>query len=161
MQPNDHPAASRHPSQEGNYLYDHLVTRHHLHPFSPSYFMEGSKNQSYRQEYFSAVQVLAKPISPPERRPFITAPLQTDSPDENNISLADLLAFFRHPCRFFVGNILDIRLEEKKKTIPDTELFSLTGLNRYIAEQSFLELKLDKIPDEDIYQILTADGKLP
>jgi len=146
--------------QQGN-LYDHLVTRHPLHHFSPSYFMEGSKNPSYRQEYFSAAQVLAKTTSSPEKRPFITVPLKTDFPEGDNIPLTDILSFFRHPCRFFVRNILHIHLEEKGKIIPDTELFSLTGLDRYIAEQSLLELKLNSIPDHDIYQILTAEGKLP
>ena len=141
-------------------LYDHLVTRHPLHPFSPSYFTEDSKNPSYRREYFSAAQVLAKTVSPPERRPFITTPLKTDFPGDN-IALADILSFFRHPCRFFVHDVLNIHLEEERKVIPDTEIFSLAGLDQYVAEQELLELKLNKVSDRDICQILTAEGKLP
>ncbi|MDR2861367.1 MAG: exodeoxyribonuclease V subunit gamma, partial [Syntrophobacterales bacterium] len=142
-------------------LHDHLVSKHFLHPFAPSYFMEDSRNRSYRQEYFSAACVMASTPEPPEKRPFVTTPLKTDSPSSDPVFLTDILSFFRHPCRFFVRNSLDIRLEEKENTIPDTELFSLTGLDRYLAGQSLLEMKLDRIPDQDIYQIMTAAGKLP
>jgi exodeoxyribonuclease V gamma subunit len=104
---------------------------------------------------------MAGAFAPPEKRPFVTGPLKTDSPDSDRIFLTDLLSFFRHPCRFFVRDVLDIRLEEEEKIIPDTELFSLAGLDRYTAEQLLLELKLEKIPDQDIYEIMSAAGKLP
>ncbi len=111
-----------------------IVTRHSLHPFSPGYFNNSHPGKfSYDTYYLETARTLRQE---PERggRWFDS----TLEPASRDIELDSILAFFVNPQKFFMRNRLGINLGGEESLPEESEIFEVTGLKKYHAEQQFI-----------------------
>jgi len=128
-----------------------LIAEHPLQPFSPDCFTGSGPSASYAEEWIRP----APPASPcfvPEPLP----PLPMES-----LGLEELIAFFRHPAKYFLQRRLGLYPEEQETAIEDNEPFGLAGLDAYQVRRECLE---DQLGGQDAGQALAlerAAGLLP
>ena len=96
-----------------------LTRRHKLKPFNAEYFSAGGPLFSYRHEWLPAARGELAPA------PFCPAPLPARAIAE--LSLAELLRFFRNPCQGFFNSRLGVHFEEAEAIVADSEPFALDG----------------------------------
>lgn len=110
---------------------------HPLQPFSPAYFSGQPELFSYSPGNFRGALALAaadKTLAPLVARPLPEAPASF-----RQVELAELANFFRNPARFFCRRRLGLYLERGEGELPDTESFTLEGLDRYQLGGALLE----------------------
>lgn len=143
-------------------IYHRLVVRHPLQPFSPRYFMDGISADrrlfSYEKKYCQGARLrLATPRTPAL---FLPEPLPTVKPLPTNISLNDLISFFRLPARWFLQNRLRLYLEKTDNIPLDREPLNLTKLDEYLIRVKLLEQ--EDLEDKEISLTrLRGEGILP
>jgi len=147
------------PVKEWPEIRSRLVTEHPLQPFSPAYFTGEDRLFSYSDEYCRAARALTAPSVAP--RPFLSPPLSVERKIPQQVTVSDLIRFFRQPARFFVTTVLGIDLRDEGEKIDDTEIFTLSELTRYEVEQSLLESSMSTSKPDDEYRVLMGTGKLP
>ncbi|BCX88959.1 exodeoxyribonuclease V gamma subunit [Methylomarinovum tepidoasis] len=129
-----------------------LVHEHPLQPFSPRNFKHGP---SFDPWWCEIARHLARPAAPGEPEPWHPEP-----PDDSarDVSLARLRQILTHPLRAFIQRRLGLRLDDPDAA-PDTEIFSLEGLERYSLEDHLLQAWLEgrTVTEAD----LRAEGRLP
>lgn len=79
--------------------------------------------------------------------------------DLTEISVYSFVKFFEHPIEWYFNTILGIRYEEDEYILPETELFELDYLQKWIIKSELVELK-----DEDLETYLQKsikEGLLP
>ncbi len=95
--------------------------RHPLQPFSRQYFEQGSPWHTYAKEWRSA-HAASPPAPPtPNAAPEAAAPL----------TLAQLVQFFRDPAKSYLRQQLQVVFALEEDSLPDEELFGLSGLDAY------------------------------
>jgi exodeoxyribonuclease V gamma subunit len=72
-----------------------------------------------------------------------------------------LLAFFRHPVRYFLQQRLGIVLDEAEGTLDGREPFTMDALARYHLRQVLLQHHLAAEPPARVLSLLRAAGYLP
>jgi len=139
-----------------------LVAFHPLQAFSPANF----KGQSSRFFSFSAENCRAA-LALQSRQPGAATPerereeLPEPTEGERQVSVSDLVAFFRSPARYFLKRRLGVRLTGAESEPEESEPFELEGLERYGVEQLLLEREIAMGNLEDLYPVLSAGGLLP
>lgn len=104
------------------------VFAHPLQPFSPEYFGGRPELFSFSATNHRAAQALVGAKS----SALLAPELLPEPPDSwRQVSLDDLADFFRHPARFFCRRRLGIHLEREAGELPDSENFTLAGLERF------------------------------
>jgi exodeoxyribonuclease V gamma subunit len=143
---------------EEHYQVKDLVVVHPLQPFSSRYFMGGEASRLFSHDvHFCAVaQALQRPPSPARRWWQGRLPRQ----DGAELALADVLRFFRHPQRYFLGDVLGIAEERDLEPPEDSELFACHGLDLYEVEQEVLQKGLGQAEGGELEQF-TAAGRWP
>ncbi|MCF7837728.1 MAG: exodeoxyribonuclease V subunit gamma [Candidatus Marinimicrobia bacterium] len=133
---------------------------HRLQAFHPDYFRPDSPLISYSiSNWSAAARRLPRDTPPPPARPVpAPAPLM--------IELDDLVAFFKHPARFYYRRILGARLELDTETaLEDAETFAPDPLARYAIREALLKALLDpeRAADdwEPLHAQLCANGQIP
>jgi len=87
--------------------------------------------------------------------------LPEDPERARQVTVQDLIAFFRHPARYFLEWRLGVTLTERDAEQDDNEPFELAGLDRYAMEQRLMESEIATGHMEDLYPALLASGCLP
>jgi len=149
-------------SREGNDPAGFVVTFHPLQAFNPACFTgESQRLFSFSEENCRAAQALLnrKPGSPVSERGSERLP--EDPEMVKQVTVRDLIAFFRQPARYFLERRLKIALAETDAEQEENEPFDLAGLDRYGMEQRLLEMEIATGRMEDLYPALAAQGRLP
>ena len=144
--------------------------RHPLQPFSPRYFEAtgdtGFGTQclfSYSRGMCEAANVLrvARTADCEPRSRF--AGVELPEPDESRrcVDLADLVAFFANPARYFLRNRLGVRLELEDLALEDEEPFELDGLERYRLQSDVWSQVQAGVEPERAAALLHGSGRLP
>ncbi len=121
-------------TQDGAAAGAALTRSHRLKPFHAAYFEPGGALFSYRHEWLPAARAEAAPA------PFCPAPLPACAIAE--LTLADLLRFFRNPCQEFFNTRLGVRFEEAEEMAADSEPFALDGLAAWALRDELLATAL-------------------
>lgn len=161
---------------------------HPLQAFSRRYFEASDADApnpwfSYVDEYAKALgQTVKKPVNAREisaetdaeegteqdesaRLPgsrFFNQPLPWRETDGFEVSLNDLLRFFRNPCRYLLQRRLQVTLAEAEEELADEELF-LPAWNSpgRLADQLRQSLKADAVDPEALRAVARACGAYP
>jgi len=136
-----------------------VVTRHRLQGFSPEYFKGDHRLFSYSDEHFETAKRLAAPRRAP--LPFISAGLSEPPAEWRTIDLDDLVRFFANPARFLLTRRLGILLDEGERVLPESEPFTLTGLERYLLEDRLVAKGLAGQDLRAHLPLARAAGRLP
>ena len=130
-----------------------LTRRHCLKPFHAGYFEPGGALFSYRHEWLPAARAGATPV------PFCPAPLPELALEE--LTLAELLRFFRNPCQGFFNVRLGVRFEEAEDMAADSEPFALDALAAWALRDELLATALEGGDTGACALRFAAAGKLP
>ena len=142
-----------------------LTVKHPLHPFSPEYFRSDSDKIdprliSFSKPYHNVATRLGIEPSPP---PALNG--DTSAIDPHVITLGDLVAFFRSPCKFFYTRKLDMWLDRRDDDLPDDEeLLEPDTLDKYAIKDDLLDaLEKDDAPDTTarLRERWQIEGRLP
>jgi exodeoxyribonuclease V gamma subunit len=143
----------------GGDILEHVVTRHRLQGFSPEYFKGDQRLFSYFDEYFETAKRLVAPRRAP--LPFIPAGLSEPPAEWRTVDLDDLVRFFANPARSLLTRRLGIRLDEGEEVLPESEPFTLTGLERYLLEEQLVTKGLAGQDLRGYLAVARAAGRLP
>jgi len=141
---------------------------HPLHPFSPVYFSE-----TCGPGYFSYSNAQCRICSSQSTRnngdeagasylgfrdPDGDNVLeQQDSEETPVVALSDLIAFFRHPVKYYVTGTLDVVFPEPGQMPDEREPFRISGLPLY----QLGSLAVENRENCDLYPMVKAQGRLP
>lgn len=143
----------------GGDILDQVMTRHRLQGFSPEYFKGDHRLFSYSDEYFETAKRLVAPRRAP--LPFISAGLSEPPADWRTIELDGLVRFFVNPARFLLTRRVGILLDEGERVLPESEPFTLTGLERYLLEDRLVARGLAGQDLRAHLPLARAAGRLP
>ncbi len=128
-------------------LQENLVTVHPLHGFSQKYF-NGSGLYSYlSDDKYKAPEVMPSGKKEPVAFCF------------DEISVSDLLKFYRAPIQWYFNKGLGIYYREEEILLPDTEVFELDFLSSWQIKNDLLNL--EDADYEAYYNRQRLNGKLP
>ena len=143
---------------EGNEKPPDVMVFHRLQPFSPAYFLPDSPLFSYSTEDLEGAKAL---VGERVVEGFAPHELLPTEEELKQITVHDLVEFFKNPAKFFFRRRLGIRLPEEDTLVEDQEPITLSGLEQFHLEQ-FLHEQLLKGGDfEEIYSVTKATGVLP
>ena len=168
-------------------LEDHLERRfpgvsfetlHPLQPFSPRYFAAdrrttaadtahdgtagGESLFSYSRGMCEAAKtMLAGRAGDESPGRFTGAEVPEPDASRRRVDLADLVAFFANPTRFFLRERLGARLELDDLTLDDDEPFQLDGLERHRLRSDIWDQIQAGIEPERAAVLLHGSGRLP
>ncbi len=143
----------------GKGILDHVLVRHRLQPFSPTYFAGAPPFFSYSEENCEAARAF---LAPRESHPsFITHGPDPSAFHQESIQLADLIRFYANPARFLLRHRLQIELASDTLRHEDTEPFFLDGLGRYLLGERLLKGQISGVDPETILNAARASGLLP
>ncbi len=134
-----------------------MVVSHPLHPFSSKYFAGGGSDKlfSYNDYFCRTAAALQRGIRPKEK--WWQGRIATETA---TVHLADLLRFAAGPQKFFVADILGIRLDLGVELPDDREPFESIGLDRYLVDQELLQLaRADRLASG--FAAVLAEGRWP
>lgn len=135
-------------------LKNHLVIQHNRVPFAKENFMANSPHQSFASEWLPAAKNMHQ-----DNKVFI-AQLEEREP-VTEISLEQLLRFYRHPIRAFFQQRLKVYFSIEETELPEDEPFLLDRLQRYKVNEKALSLLVKDENSTPLYQALKAAGQLP
>ncbi|CAI0932084.1 exodeoxyribonuclease V subunit gamma [Serratia entomophila] len=132
---------------------EHLLKWHARMPFAAENFLPGSEAQSYAAEWLPAADGRGA------AHPAFNQPLLAEEPPQ--ISLDDLLRFYRHPIRAFFQLRLGVSFILEETELPDEEPFTLDNLSRYQFNSQLLNTLIDGEDPARLFQRVRAAGGLP
>lgn len=138
--------------QSAQKLKQHLTLFHSRMPFNVTNFMPLSRQQSYADEWLPAAKRQGEYI------PFVSELSPLAIPE---ITVEDLKRFYHHPIRFLLSRRLDFYVAEIESPLPESETFSLDGLERYTLNQTILDQMMQDRDIQALYTQLSGSGKLP
>lgn len=136
-----------------------LITRHPLQAFSPRYFQANPVLFTYAKDYLSlqAAAVEKRPSACFWDQPQLPAPAES----LRQVSLNELIQFYRQPARVFLQRQFDLRLTESLDELAEREPFALEAFtDSKIGEQAVQHLQRG----DEAWQVearLRAQGLLP
>ncbi|MFI0488689.1 MAG: exodeoxyribonuclease V subunit gamma [Yersinia sp. (in: enterobacteria)] len=134
-------------------VIEHLLCWHPRTPFAAENFIQDSELQSYAAEWLPSAE--SKGLAHPEFNKM----LLPESLSE--ITLEELIRFYRHPVRAFFQLRLGVNFFIEKTELPDEEPFSLDNLNRYQLNTQLLNVLIDKGDINTVFNRAKAAGSLP
>ena len=139
---------------------EHIVTRHHLQPFSLSYFQAGGPLRSFDPHWHAAVQARLQRREAPTA-PFFSVALPPVDPPLTTVTLDELERFLKNPARFFLQQRLQLRLMTAREALPEREPFILDSLENYNLGQPLATRLLAGSNAKDEEVRARAAGLLP
>ena len=136
-----------------------LVTSHRLHGFHVDYFTPESDLFSYSDVNHRAALRLQSPRS--DLQPYFAGPLPDPGENWKIIDIADLVLFYKNPCRFLMERRLGVILSEETDGLIDKEPFEIKGLEKYDLEQRLVEKALAGEDLKALFPFFRASGCLP
>ncbi|GAB4258056.1 MAG: exodeoxyribonuclease V subunit gamma [Methylomicrobium sp.] len=142
---------------QSHYRLTDIVVKHPLQAFSPRYFEASEDLFSFSQTDCQTACALSKPKS--DRSLWWSGELAIEQPetDETVIDLDELLAFYRHPQRYFLNRCLGLRFDAIAADAEEREPFALDQLNAYTIYHEWLDTTLHDRPLS--VQKLKAQGR--
>ncbi|WP_127957432.1 exodeoxyribonuclease V subunit gamma [Serratia microhaemolytica] len=131
----------------------HLLTQHSRMPFAAENFQPGSAIQSY------AAQWLPAAAGQGTQPGGFSCPLQPL--ERNEISLEQLLRFYRHPVKAFFQQRLGVYFELENTELEQEEPFELDPLKRYQWNSQLLNSLITGAEPQQLYQRMRSSGSLP
>src|SRR5579885_994529 len=137
---------------------ERFVTRHPLQAFSPRYF-DGRDPRLY--SYRAEICVPPAPAGAPARPPLLTSALPLGDEDWREVTLRDLVHFFRNPARFLLERRLGIDLREAAEELASDEPFAFEDYAGDDLRQRLTDLLLAGRPLHELRAVAEALGGLP
>ncbi|REF26976.1 DNA helicase/exodeoxyribonuclease V gamma subunit [Xenorhabdus cabanillasii] len=134
---------------------NHLLRQHTRVPFATENFQPDHELQSYAVEWLAAASLQG--ISPVN----FGQPLDCDTREITEVTLDDLVRFYRHPVRAFFQQKLKVHFVIEETELPEEEPFVLDHLQRYQFNQLLLNILLEQGQPESLFYHLRASGGLP
>lgn len=138
-------------------VVQHLLFCHPQTPFSAKNFMEGTEQQSYAIEWLNTAKQQAQEQKQPQTD-FIQ-PLIPESFSE--ITLDELMRFYRHPVRAFFQLRLGVHFRIEQTELSDEEPFIPDLLTRYQLNTALLNALIEQKNTDQLYAKIRASGRLP
>ncbi|PLR32853.1 exodeoxyribonuclease V subunit gamma [Chimaeribacter californicus] len=132
---------------------EHVLCRHARMPFNAENFVPGDEHQSYAREWLPAASAQGEP-HPDFNQPLAPEPLE-------EITLENLMRFYRHPVRAFFQMRLGVNFMLEETELPDEEPFVLDSLNRYKFNSQLLNTLIEEQDADALYARVKASGALP
>ncbi|MGQ0656749.1 MAG: exodeoxyribonuclease V subunit gamma [Chromatiales bacterium] len=147
-----------HHGVDGGPLRDALLVRQPLQPFSRRYF-DGTDPRlfSYREDNCIAAALGGTG----QRVMFLSEPLPPAEAMWRQVSLDDLLAFYRHPVRFLLRRRLRIELGETTRELDDAEPFQLQRRDLQALREQWMARVQRGMSGDAAEALLRAGGMLP
>jgi exodeoxyribonuclease V gamma subunit len=142
-------------TDDGEDLWPALLTEHPLQAFSSRYF-DGAD-----AKLFSFAQAQCPPTAETQEGSWFETALPEADETWRQISLNQLINFFRHPARYLLRERLGIRLEMTDEQLETREPFELNGLAAWQLRQQLLNSRLNKTNLADMLPLVQATGVLP
>jgi exodeoxyribonuclease V gamma subunit len=139
---------------ETSRVADHLTTDHPMQPFSRRCYEGTATLASFNPCWLPAEQVIDKP-------PFLGTPLEAPGEEWRTVEIDQLVRFWRHPVRFFLEQILGLRLRQDSVTLEESEPFSLDPLQQYHLRRETIDELLVGRPVEQVRYNMEGSGRLP
>jgi exodeoxyribonuclease V gamma subunit len=146
-------------ASQGGDVLPQVVTHHPLQPFSRRYFSGDGRLFSYAADLCEASGLVGRAEALPD--PLVTVGLDEPEAAWRTVTLRQLLAFFRHPVRYFLRQRLGMNLEEAEGILENREPFILEPLARYHLRQEMLRQHLHGDAPVRIQRAVRAAGWLP
>ncbi len=147
-------------SVDGEDILSHVVTKHHLQPFSPAYFTGNERLFSYSATQLEACKSLVDDRK--DMPAFAGSPLPSLTPDEGAIiTLDELVKFFDNPAAFYCTRRLGIQPEIRFDEMDDREPFSLDNLQVFSITSELCERYLNHEDIQNMRAVIHARGMLP
>lgn len=163
---------------------DRLVVRHSLQAFSVDYFSAGgdarlvSYNLEYREALRQKLEARTSPALPPDEtpayegddereytseaaQPFFMQPLPGPGVEFRSVSLAQLISFFRNPCRYLLRQRLGIAFADEQEELSQHEPFVAGREERSQLSNRILPLFLEGRDMDDILACARAGVEFP
>jgi exodeoxyribonuclease V gamma subunit len=101
--------------------------------------------------------------APDPQRPFfdVNAPLAAPGPEWREVSIGQLVEFFRNPCRFLLKNRLGIALQRDEDELQDDEPFVAEWTASTALAQRLLPLALQGTGAAELRELAAAGTELP
>lgn len=122
---------------------DKIVVKHPLHGFSSRYQKDNNRLFTY---LYSKQAMDFKPIELVEK-------------ELTEISVYSFVKFFEHPIEWYFKTVLGIKFEDDSDTLPETELFGLDPLRKWLIKNELLIL--DDAAVENYISKSIKEGQLP
>jgi len=139
----------------GEDLWPQLLTEHPLQAFSSRYF-DGED-----PKLFSFAQAQCPPTEQTQQGSWFEAALPAADETWRQISLIQLINFFKHPAKYLLRERLGIRLEMNDEQLETREPFELDGLAAWQLRQQLLNSRLNKTVLAEMLPLVQATGVLP
>ncbi len=140
-------------------ITDHVVRKHPLQSFSPTYFREDGNLFSYSAENCRVAQRSLHQRTPPT--PFISSQLSSPGEEWEVVEVEALCRFYSNPPKYLLTRRLGLYLEDDTSVTADREPFELKGLERYALEQRLLQKRLSGSHPRNDQVVARASGILP
>jgi exodeoxyribonuclease V gamma subunit len=140
---------------------DIVLVRHRLQPWSRAYFTGNDRLFTYSKTNRQAAAAFASSHVSAAVHEFRTQTLLPLSDDHGDIPLDSLIAFLKHPARFFCERRLGMVLDSHEEALEENECFTLTGLEKYRLSQELVERFLDRGTSQEAFRRFSAEGSLP
>ena len=134
-----------------------IVIKHPLQPFNRRYFNQAETRLFSYDE--SSCRVAQK-FSLKEESPGLWWRGRRDV-QITEAGWQELLRFYSHPQRFFIRDCLGINLFRTTGKIPQSEPFTVDGLDQYQLDQELLRRIIGGADDKDLLAKLQAAGRWP
>ncbi len=122
---------------------DMLVVKHPLHGFSARYQQDDKRLFTYL--YSETAETFP--------------PKETEHEGLSDISVYSFVKFFEHPIEWYFNTVLGIKYEEDDDTLPETELFELDHLQKWMVKSDLLKVSDGEL--EPYLQKGIKEGALP
>ena len=99
--------------------------------------------------------------SPEPQRPFFDAPLGAPGPEWREVSIAQLVEFFRNPCRYLLKHRLGIALQRDEDELQDDEPFVAEWSASTALAQRLLPRVLQGTGAAELRKLAAAGTELP
>ncbi|HEC58068.1 MAG TPA: exodeoxyribonuclease V subunit gamma [Methylophaga sp.] len=144
--------------ERGEELWPQLLTQHPLQAFNQRYY------DGQNEQLFSFAQAQC-PINDsneiPENKTWFEHALPQADDSWRQVSLSQLINFFRHPARYLLRERLGMRLEMTDDQLDIREPFELDGLQAWSLRQQLLSAKLNPDAATNMLDLVQASGVLP
>lgn len=134
-------------------VIEHLLCWHPRTPFDTANFDAGSEQQSYAAEWLPAASLQGQSTID------FNQPLPALAYSE--ISLDNLMRFYRHPIKAFFQMRLGVSFMLEETELPDEEPFIIDNLSRYQFNTQLLNALIEGQDCEQLFARIRASGGLP
>ncbi len=139
---------------EGMEVSAHLTTTHPMQPFSRRCFDGTPATASYNPAWLPA-DVKSAPSS------FFPSPLPPADEEWRTVDVRVLARFWQHPVRFFLEQVIGLRLREEEAGVEENEPFVLDQLQLYHLRRETIDGLLTGMTVERVGRDFACGGRLP